>query len=136
MRKIENIRTFNTANFKVVVDAVEDFDLDLSWDESEEVADKLDRGLLMSFGVVAKVYHKPTGIELGNDSLWGCIYESTSAFMDHKECGLKNKELAASGETGRCGSYFKDMVSSAISEARKELQNIKANLCNINLRAA
>lgn len=176
MHTIETIREFKTRNFTVRVDAVEDNDLDLSWDDTGEVASKLDSGDLLAFGVIVKVYHRPTGIELGEDSLWNCIYESPKAFMDHRECGRQNREtLARDGrfqvyrknrpydsclfpsdklrkvgfatrekaeawakryareefeifETGRCGSYFSDMVREAIRQARLTASSLATGL--------
>lgn len=133
MRTIETIREFNTANFSVRVVAVEDNHFDFSnWDEElhAETQAKIDSGNLMLFGVIATVTHRATGAELGEDSLWGCVYESPAAFMDHRACGVQNREYAARGVEGRCGSYFTDMVSEAIDQARKSLKG----LCAVKVR--
>lgn len=113
------IREFKTKNFTVRVIAHEDDDLDLSWDDDGSVRKGLESGELIAFQVSALVYYR--GRSVGADYLGGCIYKSIEEFMDHKECGKQNREYAAKGETGRCGSYFSDMVHSAIAEARKEL---------------
>ena len=167
------IREFETEQFKVIVDALPEDDLDLSWDESGETARKLDAGLYIAFVARARVVLKSTGQELGSDYLGGCIYESLDAFEDHRECGRQNRKtikqegrfqiyrkarpypscLSASDklkkrglatrekaevwaqanakeawevfETGKCGSYFADMIDQSISEARKALQSMQ-----------
>lgn len=163
-----NIRTFETRNFRVSVDAYEDEDTDLSFDETGRVCEQLKRGELIAFSVDVTVTHKPTGIELGTDSLGGCIYKSIEEFQDHRKCGVQRRRIRRNGrfqiyrkarkhecvlsradklrkrgfatreraeqwaqvnarepwevfEIGRCGSYFADMVHSAIAEARKRV---------------
>lgn len=120
MYRLGNIRTFETANFKVVVDAEEEFDLDLSFDDTGEVAEKLDSGEYLAFCAHAYVVG-PDGEILADDYLGDCIYESLEAFMDHKECGVQNRKWERQGNPSRCGSYFKNMVSNVIEEARKAI---------------
>lgn len=177
---IGNIRTFNTPNFRVSVDAEYDWDTDLSFDETGDVRKQLESGEIVSFQVAVTVTHKPTGAELGADYLGGCIYESIQAFQDHRECAKQNRRrvrnegrfqiyrkarkyehclsradrLKKRGfatreraeawakahaqeawevlETGKCGSYFSDMIHIAITEARKQVKKIQG----IPLRAA
>jgi hypothetical protein len=127
MHTIGTIREFHTRNFTVIVDAVEEDSPDLSFDDTGEVAAKIDSGEYVLFCARARVVHKTLG-ELASDYLGNCIYESLEAFMDHKECGKQNKEFAAAGTAGRCGSYFSDMVANVCSEARdaiKGAQSIK-----------
>lgn len=179
---IGNIRTWETTNFTVTVDAYEEDDLDLSFDDDGRVARDLDNGRLIAFRVAARVIHKPTGIELGADHLGGCIYESLEAFADHIACGRQNRrtirregkfqiirkarpypscisksdrlkkrgfatrELAEAWAatnakepfeiypTGTCGSYFSDMVSSCIAEARKNYASMIGSLAATRLR--
>lgn len=116
---IGNIRTFETANFKVSVDAEYDWDVDLSFDESGRTRKDIDAGKLINFQVSVTVTHKASGMELGADYLGGCIYKSIQAFMDHRECGKQNRKNERKGVEGRCGSYFSDMIHAAIEEARK-----------------
>jgi hypothetical protein len=116
---IGTIRSFHTKNFRVIVDAIEEVDLDLSFDDDGEVQRRLENGTLIAFVARARVIG-PMGIELASDYLGGCIYESLEAFADHRECGRQNRTYEANGDTGRCGSYFADMVSSVCSEARKQ----------------
>ena len=42
----------------------------------------------------------------------------------HKECGKRNREWAAQGKEGRCGSYFTDMIRESIKEARQTLREM------------
>src|SRR6185503_1564662 len=128
-----NIRTFKTANFKVIVDAEEEFDLDLSFDETGEVAEKLDSGEYVAFCAHAYVVG-PDGETLSDDYLGGCIYESIEAFMDHKECGVQNRLWEAEGKTGCCGCYFSDMVSNVIDEARKAIAYKRVTYNNLRVR--
>ena len=120
---IGTIREFKTKNFRVVVDADYDYDTDLSFDDTGEVRGKLESGEYVAFQVKAAVYMN--GAEVGVDYLGGCIYSDISEFQDHRACGKYNAELAAKGETARCGSYFKDMIHSAISEARKHVKTMQ-----------
>lgn len=86
--KIGTIREFKTKHFHVVCDALEDFDLDLSWDEDGSTREGLESGELIAFCARVRVFCK--GTEVGRDYLGGCIYPSLAAFMDHKECGKQN----------------------------------------------
>jgi len=88
--KIGTIREFKTKNFHVVVDAVEEFDLDLSWDEDGSTREGLENGTLIAFCARARVFLR--GKEIASDYLGGCIYKSLEDFADHKECGKQNRE--------------------------------------------
>ena len=121
MAILANIRTFTTPNYRVAVDALPEHDLDLSWDESGQTARDLDAGRLVAFCARARVTHRETGAELASDYLGGCIYKDFDAFMDHRVCGAENARLAAEGATGRCGSYFHDMIRTVCAEAREEV---------------
>lgn len=122
-RPIGIIREFNTTNFKVIVDALPEEDLDLSFDETGETAAKLDSGDYVAFVARARVlFH---GAELASDYLGNCIYESLEAFMDHRGCGIQNRGYEAAGTDGRCGSYFSDMVHNVCKDARKELESMQ-----------
>ena len=123
MRTLGTIREFKTHNFTVRVTAEEDYDIDLSFDDDGSVRKGLENGEFIAFCAKAAVYYK--GTELATDYLGGCIYRSLDEFMDHRECGKQNKVYAAKGETGRCGSYFADMVKQVCDEARKELKRLQ-----------
>lgn len=173
-QSLGTIREFETDNFRVVVDAVEEQDLDLSWDEDGSQRERLESGSLIAFCARTRVILKTTGQELASDYLGNCIYKSLSAFEDHRECGRQNRKrikqqgrfqvyrkarpyehcLSASDklkkrglatrekaeqwakanskepyeifETGKCGSYFADMISTSIAEARKTLISMKS----------
>lgn len=117
------IREFRTDRFRVTVEAEPDHDLDLSWDDTGEVARKLDSGELMNFTVHVTVENNRFGV-LGESYLGGCIYTHPDEFQDHKAVGRTNREFAAQGERGRCGSYFTDMIREAIDEARRNIENL------------
>lgn len=118
------IRVFRTAQFRVIVDALPDDDLDLSWDEDGNVARDIDDGDVIAFCARVRVMHDEYG-ELASDYLGGCIYTSLRAFMDHRECGAENKRLAAIGAKARCGSYFADMVKGTCEAARDRLSKLQ-----------
>ena len=123
------IRQFKTKNFTVIVDALPEDSLDLSWDDTGEVADKLDDGEYVAFCARVRVlYH---GMELSSDYLGECIYFDISEFQNHRACGRQNREYAAQGKAGRCGSYFSGMIHQAIREARVYFSNMR----NAKLRA-
>ncbi len=114
------LRTFKTAQFTVIVDALEDYDPDLSWDDTGEVRAGLESGKFTCFTVRARVIHKTLG-EVAADYLGGCIHETLEAFMDHKECAAQNRENGA-GRAGSCGSYFADMIANVCADARKAIK--------------
>lgn len=118
------MRTFKTKHFTVIADAIEDDCLDFSWDDTGETQEKVNSGEYLCF--TARVRVLLHGREIGADYLSNCIHESLDKFMDHKECGKQNREYAAQGKEGRCGSYFSDMIRAAIAEARKELKNYQS----------
>lgn len=131
MTRLAIIRKFKTANFTVVMEALPEHDLDLSFDDTGEVATKLDSGEFVAF--CAHAYVKgPNGETLADDYLGNCIYEDFDSFMDHRECGRANREYEAKGESGRCGSYFTDMIHNVCSEARLAM----AKLASVKVRAA
>ena len=108
-----------TPNFTVVLAYEHDNDADLSWDETGEVREALARCELGQYAFAVTVTENATGAEIGADYIGGSIYADPREFIDHRACGRQNREYAARGEAGRCGSYFTDMVRGAISEARK-----------------
>jgi hypothetical protein len=106
----------------VIVDAIDEDSPDISFDETDETRTKLENGTWVIFCARARVIHDTLG-EIASDYLGNCIYESLDAFMDHKECGARNKQLAAAGHEGRCGSYFRDMIRTVCREARAAIEN-------------
>lgn len=126
MRKICNIRTFKAGRFTVTVDAMEDDSLDLSFDETGEVAEKIESGEYVAFCVRARVLLD--GNEIASDYLGNCIYSSFAEFEDHRECGAQTRKLRSEGSSATVGSYFSDMVHNVITEARqavRQMQSIK-----------
>ena len=132
-RTLGTLREFETANFRVIVDAIEEDSLDLSWDDDGSVAEGLDSGRLIAFTARARVLTL-SGIELASDYLGNCIYKDFDDFMDHRACGAQNREYEARGESGRCGSYFSDMISTVCREARLELPRLKDRIASVSLR--
>lgn len=128
MHNLGTIREFRTEHYRVVIEALEEFDIDLSWDDDGRVATGLDNGEFIVFCAHAYVEYMPTGKVIGEDYLGQCIYKSFDDFADHRECGKQNRKWAKQGKDGRCGSYFLQMISEAISEARthaKELSKLQ-----------
>jgi hypothetical protein len=125
--KIGTMREFNTKNFKVVCDAIEEEDLDLSFDGDGSTREALESGELIAFVARVRVFFQ--GHEVGSDYLGNCIYKSLESFMNHRECGAQNAKYArfekcqklTPGSLGRCGSYFHDMIREAIGKARKNM---------------
>mgnify|MGYP000243355717 CR=1 FL=1 len=124
MHTIGTIRAFHTANFSVVVEAIEDNDVDLSFDETGEVIEQLQSGELQAFAVRARVTFK--GHDIAHDYLGGCIYKDFSEFQDHIQCAAETRKLRANGSKAVCGSYFSDMVRNVISEARQEVRKFQS----------
>jgi len=91
MYKLGTIREFKTQNFHVIVDAVEEDSLDLSWDESGETLKGLQDGSLIAFCARARVFLR--GMEVASDYLGNCIYKSLDDFQDHKECGAQQRKM-------------------------------------------
>src|SRR5215510_10725171 len=91
---------FETANFRVVATIEPDNDLDLSWDNSGEVREKLASGFYEAFATSVRVYMR--GALIGEDHLGGSIYERPADFF-REHFGL----AARSREDGKnYGSYF------------------------------
>ncbi len=116
MQLHSTIWSFATSRFMVIVDAVEEYDVvDLSWDESGEVREKISNGEFVVFCARARLLMD--GIEVATDYLGQCIYSNPSEFRDHV------------GSRGKYGSYFTSMVSEVIREGRRNLCNIPKLRC-------
>jgi len=96
---------FKTLNFTIRMTAEDEFDVDLSWDESGEAAEKIASGEWSVFCAKCAVLFE--GVEIGTDYLGNCIYADPKEFRDH--IGMN---------AGGYGSYFSDMVRGAIRDAR------------------
>ena len=112
MQTLENIYTFNTRNFTVTVDAMEEDYPDFSFDETGETQKMIERGDWLCFMVKATLSFR--GMEIAEDYLGQCIYENIRDFRDN--IGIRKHK--------NVGSYFSDMVSNVISEGRKTLSEI------------
>lgn len=121
---METMWTFETKEYRIAWKIEPDQDLDLSWDETGEVTERLKNGEFVAFLSKVSVTHKPTGLELGSDYLGGSIYENPAEFRDH--FGIR-----AQGRRDGCnyGSYFSDMVREAIAQARKAHGDLCGRLC-------
>jgi hypothetical protein len=122
-RSLGIIREFKTRNFRVVVDAIEAHDVDLSFDDTGEVREHLQSGEYVAFAVRARCYLN--GRKLADDYLDGCIYRSISEFQDHRECGAETRKLRAAGSDAICGSYFAEMVREVCNGARVALAEMQ-----------
>jgi len=111
MQTLETIYTFRTRDFCVKVEAVPEYDPDLSFDESGETAEMIERGDWLCFAVRASLSFRDS--DIAEDFLGNCIYENFHDFRDN--IGSKR---------GGYGSYFSDMIRQVIKEGREHLQSI------------
>ena len=95
----DNVWTFKTQHFEVGLEFGPEDDLDPSFDEDGTVREGLENGTLLAF--IARVYVKCDGSTVGEDYLGNCIYSSEREFMSD--------------------GYFRDMVRSAIADARRHI---------------
>lgn len=110
----EKMWSFETENLRIVWEIAPEEHPDFSFDESGETAEKCADGTWQCFMSRMRVIHKGTGGTLGEDHLGNSIYENPSEFRDHI------------GARGRYGSYFRDMVGTAVREARKTLRALQS----------
>jgi len=99
--------TFKTRRFIVRATIEPDNDVDLSWDDTGEIAKGLNSGLYAAFNTTVTVETR-NGQELGRDTICGSVYENPADFFSEHR-----------GSRGKWGSYFADLVRGAISQARK-----------------
>jgi hypothetical protein len=102
MNTLENIYTFNTRNFEVRVDALEEYCPDFSFDETGETAQMIERGDWICFAVRASISFK--GMDIAEDYLGNCIYENIRDF--------------------RNDPYLLDMIRNVVCEGRKTINSI------------
>jgi hypothetical protein len=115
---------FKTKNFIVRMSCEYDEEAtDLSWDETGEVAEKLESGEWSVYTFHAEVIERATGATIGEDYLGDSIYANPEDFRDHIGLAIKSR---ASGRN--YGSYFTDMIREAISEARKTYETQRPHL--------
>lgn len=177
---------FETARFAVVWTIHGCYDLDLSWDTTGEVAEKLESGEYQAFDSEIAVYLD--GREIAADYLGGSIYADPADFRDHiglskratadkaradiraakaafrdraahlqgkrnrgeigrryynnsmmsararirEAADLYRREVDYVNSSGTRGSYFSDMVRTAVADARREVERMKS----LEMRAA
>lgn len=131
MQPIAKIREFKLGKLHLIVDALPDWEPDLSWDETGEVRAKLESGEFVCFVARARLFYD--GVKLADDYLGGCIYADPAEFQDHRQCGAETRRLRESGSTAVCGSYFSDMVRGVCHAGRaklRKLQGVKVRPCS------
>lgn len=110
---MERMWTFKIGRFTLHADITPSDQLDLSWDDTGEVREKLDSGEFYAFDTKVSVWQN--GVEIASDWLCQSIYaDAADFFTEHYGC----KPLGY-------GSYFPDMVRQAISEARDWLADVR-----------
>jgi hypothetical protein len=114
MRYSDPIRTLETAKFRVILDCTPETDPDFSFDDSGETQEKVNSGEWSCVEFRVRVIHKKTGLVLGEDHCGNSIYANPADFA---------KEHI--GAAGRWGSYFRDLISDAIAEARDTLETLQ-----------
>lgn len=107
--------SYTLGNYRIEAFAQHCDDLDLSWDETGEVAAQLDSGEMWAFNVEVRATHVPSGIT-GADYLGGNIYHDATDFV---------REF---------GGYFSDMRREALRQLRSEIHRVKAELPTLNVR--
>lgn len=119
---MQTIWQFNTKRFSIDLAWDYENDVDISWDDTGETAEKLQSGEWTC--ALFRVRVRCDGRTVGEDYLGNSIYANVSEFRDH--IGLAAKARA---DGHNYGSYFTDMVHSAIGEARKALCNAPKVRC-------
>jgi len=114
MQTLETIYTFRTRNFCVKVEALPEYNPDLSFDESGETAEMIESGGWLCFSVRASLSFRDS--DIAEDYLGNCIYENFRDFRDN---------IGIAKHKG-CGSYFSNMVRQVIKEGREQMKDIPA----------
>lgn len=107
------IYQFNTRNFTVKVETIEERFPDLSFDESGEICAQIESGELEVFTVHTSVHCN--GMLVGEDYLGNNIYKTPKDFRDH--VGMRKRGH---------GSYFSDMIREACLQARRTINSMPA----------
>lgn len=117
--------TFETKNFQVRWRISDDV-LDVTHMEPELAAQcrrNVASGKWQCFESIVEVKHLATGLILGEAYLGNSIYADPRKFRDHFNMTKKGH-----------GSYFRDMVTEAIAEARKNYGNLKQKVDAVTLK--
>lgn len=124
----ESLWDFRTKHYHVACEVTHDDDADLSWAD-QETLDDISEGRLTIYGM--RVVVRKAGLEIAEDSLWGCVYKNPSEFVtEHRSADPMNRNCSIMREA-RGGNvvichYFPDMVSQAIRHAREKLERLAA----------
>ena len=125
----ETVWEFSTARYRVALEiAPEDSDPADSFDDAEAIAE-IRNDLCAWFVARVAVYHRESGLRLGEDYLGGCAYRDVREFYEsHRDPDPLNRNCsimrATCGHNVCIGHYFPDMVVNAVSEARKTLEQM------------
>jgi hypothetical protein len=114
LRQWNEVWSFKTKHFKVVLEATEDYDCDLSWNEDpQEIIDNINNGFWQCLGFRARVLYGPDDYVamLSEDSIWGCIYENPKEFWQEH---WKNKQPTC----------FSDMIHRVCQRARARIKSL------------
>ena len=103
---------FATKNFTVLMTCFYDNDYVVDF-EDPELEEQFDNGDLAAYVFHAQVKDK-SGNTLGESYLGGSVYNDPANFRDHVGINIKSRKDGRS-----YGSYFTQMISEAIEEARK-----------------
>jgi hypothetical protein len=103
------IREFNTEQFRVVLSWEHEQDSDLSWMDQEDLS-KIESGEWTNATFRVAVYWR--GQQIAVDYLGNSVYADVNDFAREHI-----------GSRGRYGSIFADMMTTAITEARKVMRN-------------
>ena len=127
---------FKIGRFTVKAEIEASRDLDLSWDDTGEIREKLDSGEFMAFDTKVSVWLH--GCEIGSDWLCQSVYADASDFFtDHRDLDPMNRNCSlmksARGDRTRIVHYFPDMVRTATHAARDWLAD--AGLADAGLAA-
>ena len=101
MHTIDTMQTRHTDAFTIQFQALEEYDLDLSFDEDGSIREALDCGELVAFCAAVFVYYK--GAEIGSSFLGNCIYRDPREFLK--------------------SGYLTGMLEEACNEARAHFQS-------------
>ena len=104
----DHIWSFRTARFRVALEAEHERDIDLSWDDTGETAEKLESGEWTCFCFRVAVYCD--GRMIAADYLGNSIYADPLDFY-REHVGFRN-------------NYFGGMVREAIAGARHHLASL------------
>lgn len=120
----DTVWKFNTEHYTIALEIDPSFDLDLSWDDTGEVSEKLESGEYTAFDSRVVVYNN--GCEIGSDSLGQSIYSDPSEFWTaHRDKNPMNRNCtiyrAKMGENHVICHYFPDMVRQAVKDARRNI---------------